>query len=111
MSLKSTLLRLGSLATPFIPGVNAFSPLIIAGANTAAEALDNRESAGKANEQLQTGNNQAIDLYKQQFAPYTNVGGQAANTLAGLMGFSPLPANSEATAAPMTVEPYNTRVR
>ncbi len=112
MSLVSNLIRYGSYGTFFIPGAQGVAPAVVAGANGVASQMENADAAKQANEQLQTGNNAALDTYKQQFSPYTNLGSQSANTLASLMGFSPLPANStEAPYTPGNVEGYNTRTR
>lgn len=68
-----------------------------------AQGLENNDAAKKANEQLQAGNDKAIGLYGQTFAPYLNAGAQASNTLAGMMGFTPSPAAQ--TTAPTGVDP------
>lgn len=99
MSILSNVIRGLSYATPFIPGVNAFSPYIIAGAEGVASGLEGKDAAKQATAQMQAGNDQALARYDAVYAPYLNTGAQASNTLAGLMGFAPLPASSTSTPA------------
>ncbi len=83
----------GYAAAPFTGGAS------IPVGEAVAEGLSHSAANDKANEQLQAGNNQAIDLYKQTYAPYLNAGSQASSTLAGLMGFSPSPTGQATPAA------------
>lgn len=69
-----------------------------------AQGIGNYEASGEANKAIQAGAAQGIDTYNQAFQPYMNMGGQAANTLSGLMGFTPMSASAQGmpTSAPMT---------
>ncbi|HEX2594698.1 MAG TPA: hypothetical protein VHL34_24560 [Rhizomicrobium sp.] len=77
-----------------------------------AQGVSSNEAVDKANAQQQAGTDAAMaeqrrasgiasDVYQQQrndLAPYRDMGGQAASTLGGLLGFAPT-----APAAPMAV--------
>jgi hypothetical protein len=71
--------------------------LPIAGAVT--EGIIQNRAAGRAGEQLQAAGTEARNIMRDAYAPYMNLGSQAANTLGGLMGFAPI---SSATSGPMT---------
>lgn len=96
----------GYIAAPYTGGAS------IGIGESIAKGIGNHQAASKANEQLQAGNTQAMDVYKQSFAPYTNLGSQAANTLGGLMGFAPSSSMAPiASMAPQATEPRPTRTR
>lgn len=107
MSAWSWVARIGGyVAAPFTGGASI--PI----GEAVAQGISNQEASSKANQQLQAGNDKAIGLYGQTFAPYLNSGAQASNTLAGMMGFAPSGASN--TGAPMATpaaEPMPTRTR
>ncbi len=86
----------GYVAAPFTAGLS------IPAGEAIAQGLDNKETVDKTNAALQAGNQQAIDLYGRALNPYMNLGGQATNTLGGLMGFS---MGGGAPALPETASP------
>jgi hypothetical protein len=103
----SDILKYASYATPFIPGVNAFSPLIIGAAESLDANVDAKNASKQATEQLQGGNNQAIDQYKQALGPYVQGGQAAYSTLGSLFGL-PMGGGS---SAPQTAPPLGPSVK
>jgi hypothetical protein len=85
----------GYAAAPFTGGAS------IPVGEAIAQGISSHKAAGKAEEQLQGANQQAVDLYGQALGPFVQQGQQASNTLGGLMGFAPAPAGAPGGLASM----------
>lgn len=110
--------RIAGYAVAAIPGVGPLaSAASIAIGEKIGQTVGNTQATSEANKAIQEGAKQGIDTYNQAFGPYMNLGSQAANTMAGLMGFTPsqasatgntMPADAQATQRSFTGPPVGT---